>query len=178
MLETRRLRLRRFRASDQAALVALDSDALVMRYVGSPPGARAPDETADRVRQRIAADHGPYGWWIVEGREDGAFHGVGLLLPMPDGEDVEVGYRLARESWGRGIATEAASALVAYGFRDAGLSRLVAVAYPDNRASRRVLEKVGFVYEGVADYRGARIDRFSLSAGAWRAAGGRGGAPG
>lgn len=169
MLETPRLRLRRLRPADEPALVALDSDPEVMRYVGSPAGVRPPAETLDRVRQRLRADLGPYGWWIVEGREDGAFHGVGILLPMPEGPDVEVAYRLARRSWGRGLATEIASALVAYAFAPGGLDRVVAVTYPDNRASRRVLEKVGFVHDGQVEYKDARVDHFALAAAAWRA---------
>ena len=167
MIESARLRLRRLRPSDAPAMVSLDSDAEVMRYIGSPPGLRSPEETAERVRRWIDADHGPLGWWIVEGRADGVFHGLGLLLPMPEGGDVEVGYRLARRSWGRGIATEAAAALVDYAFRVLGLPRTVAVVYPENRASRRVLEKLGFVHDGLREYKGARVDHFTLDASAW-----------
>lgn len=164
MLTTRRLRLRRPRPSDEAEMIALDSDPQVMRYVGSPPGPRTPAETAERARQRIGADHGGAGWWVVEGRDDGAFHGLGLLLPMPDGDDFEVGYRLARRSWGRGIATEAAAAIVQHAFDDLGLGRVVAVAYADNAASRRVLDKLGFTCEGPFQYRGAPVVRYAKAA--------------
>jgi RimJ/RimL family protein N-acetyltransferase len=167
MLETARLRLRRLCLSDEPDLLALDSDPEVMRYVGSPPGLRSAEETAHRVSERIRADHGARGWWVVEGRDDGVFHGLGLLLPMPGGGDVEVGYRLARRSWGRGIATEAASALVDYAFRVLELPRTVAVVYPENRASRRVLEKLGFVHDGLFEYKGARVDHFTLAAPEW-----------
>jgi RimJ/RimL family protein N-acetyltransferase len=168
MLETERLRLRRLRPSDEPALVALDRDALVMRYVGSPPGIRTHDETVERVRQRIRADHGSAGWWIIEGRNDGVFHGVGLLLPMPEGDDVEVGYWLARRSWGGGLATEAAAALIEHGFTRLSLARVVAVVYPDNHPSRRVLSKLGFTHEGPREYRGARVEHYVLDADAWR----------
>ena len=168
MIETTRLRLRRLRPADEAELVALDSDALVMRYVGSPPGVRTHDETVDRVRQRIQADHGLAGWWIVEGKDDGAFHGVGLLLAMPEGDDVEVGYRLARASWGQGIATEAAAALIDHAFAALRLPRVVAVTYPDNLPSRRVLAKLGFAHEDPREYRSARVEHFVLDADRWR----------
>ena len=168
MIETPRLRLRRLRPADEAALIALDSDAHVMRYVGSPPGVRTPVETVERVRQRMEADHGQGGWWIVESRDDGIFHGVGLLLPMPEGGDVEVGYRLARRSWGQGIATEAASALVDHAFLRLALPRVVAVVYPDNLPSRRVLAKLGFTHDGPREYRGARVEHFVLEGDAWR----------
>jgi ribosomal-protein-alanine N-acetyltransferase len=167
MLETPRLRLRRLRPADEPELVSLDGDPLVMRYVGTPPGVRTHDETVLRVRQRIHAEHGRAGWWIIEGRDDEAFHGVGLLLPL-DGDDVEVGYRLARRSWGRGIATEAAAALIDHAFARLDLSRVVALAYSDNHASRRVLAKLGFTHDGPREYRGARIEHFVLTVDAWR----------
>ena len=168
MIETTRLLLRRLRPEDEAALIALDSDEQVMRYVGSPPGVRTPVEIVHRVRQRIEADQSRGGWWIVAGRHDGAFHGVGLLLPMPEGGDVEVGYRLARASWGQGIATEAAGALVDHAFARLALPRVVAVTYPENLASRRVLAKLGFVHDGPREYKGARVEHFVLDAATWR----------
>ncbi len=117
-LETPRLRLRPLTPSDEADLVALDSDPEVMRYVGSPAGVKSPAETRERARLRIREEqrgaYEPLGFWRIEGRSDGAFHGVGALIRMPDGDDVEVAYRLARSAWGRGIATEAAGALVAH----------------------------------------------------------------
>jgi len=84
-------------------------------------------------------DHDGLGFWRVEGRADAAFHGLGALIRMPDGDDVEVAYRLARSAWGRGIATEAAGALVSHALGALALARVVAVTYPDNVASQRVL---------------------------------------
>jgi RimJ/RimL family protein N-acetyltransferase len=166
MLETRRLRLRRFAPSDEPALIALDSDEEVMRYIGSRGG--TPEEIVARVRERVAADHGALGWWRVEGKDDGTFHGVGALLRMPEGDDVELAYRLARASWGRGIATEAAMALTGYAIGEVGLPRVVAVTFPENTASQRVLRKLGFVHDGLADYKSFRVVHFTLAAGAWR----------
>jgi RimJ/RimL family protein N-acetyltransferase len=162
VIETSRLRLRRLRPSDEPDLIALDSDADVMRYVGSPPGVKPPDETAARVRQRIGADHGTIGFWRVERRSDGLFYGLAALIRMPDGEDIELAYRLARTAWGQGIAAEAGAALVDYAFGTLGLPRVVAVTYPENRASQRVLEKIGFRREGERDYRGVRAAYYVL----------------
>jgi RimJ/RimL family protein N-acetyltransferase len=111
--------------------------------------------------------HGPAGWWIVEGKHSGVFHGVGLLLPMPDGNDVEVGYRLARRSWGCGLATEAGAALIHHAFAALALPRVVAVVYRDNHPSRRVLSKLGFAHDGLREYRGARVEHFVLPVDAW-----------
>lgn len=162
MIETPRLRLRRLRPSDEGDLIALDSDPEVMRHVGSPAGTRPADETAARVRQRIAEDQAPLGFWLVESRA-GVAHGLCALLRMPAGDDIELAYRLARDSWGRGIATEAARALVGHAFGALRLPRLVAVTYPENLASQRVLEKVGFTQRGFVDYTGVRVVHYVIT---------------
>jgi [ribosomal protein S5]-alanine N-acetyltransferase len=162
MLETRRLRLRRLRPSDEADLVALDSDPDVMRYVGSPAGVKSEEETVERARQRIGGDHGTIGFWRIESRADGTFYGLGALIRMPTGDDIELAYRLMRPAWGQGIASEAGAALVEYAFGTLGLPRLVAVTYPDNRASQRVLDKLGFMRHGDLDYKGVRTAYYVL----------------
>ena len=182
VLETPRLRLRRLIAADLADLIALDRDPEVMRYVGSPAGARSPAETEERARVRLLesrrGDHEPLGFWRIEARgDDGAFLGLGALLRMPAGPsaigaadaDVEVAYRLVRTAWGRGVATEAVGALVAHGLSTLGLPRLVAVTYPENRASQRVLDKLGFEHRGLTEYKGVRTTFHVLTREAWSA---------
>jgi RimJ/RimL family protein N-acetyltransferase len=164
MIDTARLRLRRPRPADEADMIALDRDPDVMRWVGSPPGVKTLVETTERARQRIAAEHGPMGFWVLETRADGRVCGLGALIPMPDGDDVELAYRLARNAWGHGYATEAGAALVRYAFATLALPRVVAVMYPDNVGSQRVLEKLGFRRDGMIDYRGAHVVHFVLQA--------------
>lgn len=177
-LETPRLRLRPLASSDEADLIALDSDPEVMRYVGSPAGVKSPAETLERARLRIReeqhGDYEPLGFWRIEGRSDGAFHGVGALIQMPDSADVEVAYRLARTAWGQGIATEAAGALVAHALGPLALPRVVAVTYPANQASQRVLDKLGFERHGLREYKGVQATYHVLTPAAWaaRASGG------
>jgi len=163
MIETPRLRLRRLRASDEADLIGLDSDPDVMRYVGSPAGVKSAEETLERVQQRIGADHGPLGFWRVESRADGAFYGLAALIRMPSGDDIELAYRLLRRAWGRGIASEAGAALVDHAFGTLGLPRLVAVTYPENRGSQRVLDKLGFARQADIEYRGVRVAYYVLT---------------
>lgn len=171
ILETPRLRLRPLAGADLDDLIRLDSDPEVMRYVGSPAGVKTPAETEERARLRIRETelgvHEPLGFWRVEGRSDGVFYGVGALIRMPDGDDVELAYRLARAAWGRGVATEAAGALVAHGLRTLGLPRLVAVTYPDNRSSQRVLDKLGFERRGLTEYKGVRTTYHVLTRETW-----------
>jgi RimJ/RimL family protein N-acetyltransferase len=149
-----------------------------MRYVGSPAGVKSPAETAERARLRIReeqrGDYEPLGFWRIEGRSEGAFHGVGALIQMPDADDVEVAYRLARSAWGQGIATEAAGALVAHALGPLALPRVVAVTYPANQASQRVLDKLGFERHGLREYKGVQATYHVLTSAAWaaRASGG------
>jgi RimJ/RimL family protein N-acetyltransferase len=176
-LETARLVLRPLGRGDLADLVALDRDPEVMRYVGSPAGVKSPAETEQRARTRIEeserGDHEPLGFWRVERRDDGIFLGVAALLRMPEDGDVEVAYRLVRAAWGRGIATEAAGALIAHGLRTLGLPRLVAVTYPENRASQRVLDKLGFERRGLTEYKGVQTTFHVLTREAWSTPAGR-----
>src|SRR5262249_8295488 len=152
---------------DGPAGVELEREEEVMRYIGSRGG--TPEQIVERVRHRIESDHGALGWWLIEARDDAAFQGVAALLPMPEGDDVELAYRLARASWGRGIATEAATALVDQAFGRVGLPQLVAVTFPENLAALRVLRKVGFQYDGMTDHREFRVVQFPLTAKQWRA---------
>ena len=172
-LETPRLRLRPLAASDEADLIALDSDPEVMRYVGSPAGVKSPAETRARARLRIRetqrGDYEPLGFWRIEGRRDRPFHGVGALIRMPDGDEVEVAYRLARSAWGQGIATEAVGVLVAHALGPLALPRVVAVTYPANQASQRVLDKLGFERRGIREYKGVQATYHVLTASAWAA---------
>ena len=170
-LETPRLLLRPLAPGDLPDLIRLDSDPEVMRYVGSPAGVRSPAEIEERARTRIRETgegaHDPLGFWRIEGRPDGDFLGLAALIRMPDGEDVEVAYRLVRSAWGRGIATEAAGALVRHGLGALGLPRLVAVTYPDNHASQRVLDKLGFERRGLVEYKDVRATYHVLTRERW-----------
>jgi RimJ/RimL family protein N-acetyltransferase len=173
VIQTARTRLRRLRAADETALIALDSDPEVMRYVGSPAGVRPPDETAERAKRRIEEDLSPLGFWAVEDPAGGALLGLCALIRMPTGDDVELAYRLARPAWGRGLATEAAGALADHALGELRQPRLVAVTYPENRGSQRVLEKIGFVREGMHDYKGVRVAFYVLTPAARAAVTGR-----
>jgi RimJ/RimL family protein N-acetyltransferase len=143
-LITSRLHLRPFTAADHEAIHAVYSDPDVMRYVGH--GAhRSMAETvrALRVYADILAAHG-YSFLAVVERDGGALVGDAGLNPLGGrGPDVELGYTVAHEAWGRGYATEVGRALVEHAFGTLGVPRVVAQVEPDNAASRHVLEKLG-----------------------------------
>jgi RimJ/RimL family protein N-acetyltransferase len=148
-LATARLRLRPRTLADLEANLAMDLDPAVQRYIfiHGPPD---PEAQRQALRQRIQSGWPPQGCiWVVEWRDRPGFLGWCGVIPLEDSGLIELGYRYIRAAWGRGIATEAARAVVDHAFRALGIDPLVAVAHPENRASRRVLEKLGFRYDGL-----------------------------
>lgn len=145
LLETARLRLRAFTAADAEHLHALDNDPAVMRYLNG--GVATPYQIITNEILPGFMQYPPgavFGVWAVELRDSGGFAGW-LSLRSAAADTAVLGYRLSRACWGRGLATEGTRALVARGFTAAaGLQRIVATTYEENRASRRVLEKCGF----------------------------------
>jgi RimJ/RimL family protein N-acetyltransferase len=155
-LETERLILRMPRLDDVDAALEYISDPEVMRFI-SAQGA-GDREVAQHVVERLLErwEANGFGQFAVERKDDGRFIGrVGLLVwdrrtwtmsTVPDaGEngEIELGWTLARASWGHGFATEAARAARAWAFEDVGVERLISIVNPANARSIRVVEKLG-----------------------------------
>ncbi len=118
------------------------------------------DPAASLDLMRKTASFGPgLGWAAVRLRATGAVVGNAALQPTPgDRTDVEVGWHFARAHWGKGYATEAAQALVAYAFSELGLGRVVADIVPDNHRSRAVARRLGMHPEGTFERAGMLHD--------------------
>ncbi|MBA3854465.1 MAG: GNAT family N-acetyltransferase [Gemmatimonas sp.] len=161
-LDTPRLRLRPFRADDAPALVRELGDVEVARETLSVPHPYAPERAQEflaRVAERFEAGKSVV-WAIVESptpeaeppaRSDGStaalIGAVGLEIVAAH-RRAELGYWIAKSRWGQGIATEAARAVVAYGFDTLGLHRIEAHHYPENPGSGAVMRKLGMKHEG------------------------------
>lgn len=147
MLETDRLLLRRFTAADVALLVELDSDPAVMRYInGGRPSTRA--EIEDEVLPCWLGHYDTYAHYgFLAAHDRGTREFLGWFHLRPDHgarpDEPELGYRLRRATWGRGLATEGSRALVRAAFAEYGARRVVASTMTVNVASRRVMEKAG-----------------------------------
>ena len=124
-LETERLILRRFTMDDVDHIAAQDGDPEVMRYVadGLPKTRRDAEEGVARVLLNYEKFPG-LGIWIAEEKPHLAFAGWFALKYIPKTEEIEVGYRLMKSAWGRGLATEGARAMLRYGFGERGLDAL------------------------------------------------------
>ena len=144
-LRTERLLLRRWRPSDVGPMGAINADPEVARYLNRvPPGGSFVPALETLWRQD------GFGLWALESTEPESagellgFAGLGHPSFIPALEiEVEIGWRLARSAWGRGLATEAARAALAYARGPLGLPRLISIIHPENARSQRVAEKLG-----------------------------------
>jgi RimJ/RimL family protein N-acetyltransferase len=153
-LRTERLLLREWRDDDLEPFAALNADPEAMRHF---PKLLTREESDERVRQiREHFERHGFGLWAVEIRNGTPFIGfVGLSTPRfepPFTPFVEVGWRLARQSWGHGFATEGARAALAFGFERLGLPEIVSSTVPDNVRSRRVMERLGMTRDPADDF--------------------------
>lgn len=150
-LETERLRLRPLTMNDVDAYYrSISSDAEVMRYLpgGGKARMRSDSEWVIGYFIQHAELHG-FGIWAVEEKSSGKLLGHAGLEYIPNAEDVEIAYTLARSAWGQGYATEAARASLQYGFEALNLSAIYGLSFPANVASQRVMQKLGMTLEGV-----------------------------
>lgn len=151
-IRTERLILRELVESDWRAAFAIRSDLDVMRYMGMVPDTE--EGTVEFVARCIASQADEPRSWLplsITLQEDGRLiGGGGLTMVSAANREADVGYLLERESWGRGFGTEAVRAFVGLGFEHMKAHRVTANVAPENVASVRVLEKVGFQREGLA----------------------------
>ena len=169
-LTTERLLLRQRHMSDVPAILAMNTDPEVMRFVGD---GRMPDpvELEKRTRERVGTDFGMrLGYWSVfpRARPDD-YLGYVVLSPVPESEDIEISYGIRRDAWGQGFATEAAGAGLDFAFRVRALPEVVALTYPANLKSQRVIAKLGFAPAGIRHAYGQDLLYFRLGRDAYLA---------
>lgn len=154
VLLTPRLRLRPRTLADLEPIVEMDADPRVRRYIGGPL-----DRVSHRaeVRRRIVEGRPePHASWAIEWRDRPGFLGLCALSPSQEPGFTEIGWRLAHWHWGQGIASEAAAAVADRALGVLGIAPLLALINPENAASIRVAEKLGFRCTGEAQFRGVR----------------------
>jgi RimJ/RimL family protein N-acetyltransferase len=153
-LRTDRLLLRPWCEADLGAFAALNADPAVMEYLPKLLEAEESDALAARIRDLFRQQG--YGRWAVEVPGTASFIGfVGLQavsFEVPFAPCVEIGWRLAREHWGKGYATEAARASIQYGFEQLGLEEIVSFTVPMNTRSQAVMERIGMTRSADEDF--------------------------
>ena len=153
-LQTSRLRLRRWVDADHEPFAALNADPTVMEYFPDSLSRQQSDRLIEAIE--CGFEQRGFGLWAVEVRATGAFIGfTGLSEPSFEAHftpAVEVGWRLAREAWGEGYATEAARASLTFGFEQIGLEQIVSFTSAENMRSRAVMERIGMTRDKGDDF--------------------------
>ncbi|MBW4664882.1 MAG: GNAT family N-acetyltransferase [Chroococcus sp. CMT-3BRIN-NPC107] len=146
--QTSRLILRQLTLDDLDDLAAIYADPVVMRFFGST---YTYESTKQWLEERVFKFYKQRGWglWATIYKMNNKLIGrCGLTPQIVDGtEEIEIGYLLAKEYWGMGLATEAACFSRNYGFEKLGATRLISLIDPDNIGSQKVAKKVGLTYE-------------------------------
>ncbi len=174
LIETDRLRLRPFTRADLPALRAMRTKEEVARYLGTS-ALQTPEFIEARFGVYLEC-YRRYGFGVAAVEEKaagGALIGWGGLMPLEFGwgeplqegeaKEIEVGYGFDTPHWGKGYATEVAAAWLRYGFEHAKLTRIVAVASPENTGSWRVMEKLGMKYETTEEHYGSQCVVYAIS---------------
>jgi RimJ/RimL family protein N-acetyltransferase len=155
VLATERLLLRRWRAADAEPFARLNADPLVMEHFPATLSQAESDELIERM-ERSFREHG-FGAWAVEVLGSVALAGFVGLWPqnselLPFAPAIEIGWRLGRDCWGQGIATEAATAALEFGFGELGLDEVVSFTTVANNRSRAVMERLGMQRDPAEDF--------------------------
>jgi RimJ/RimL family protein N-acetyltransferase len=163
-LLTDRLELRRWRTTDRVPFARMNADLRVMEHF---PALLTPaDSTVMSERIQAHFDHYGFGLWAAELRATGHFIGfIGLNVPAFDppftsrtNPCVEIGWRLAFDYWGGGLATEGARAVFHHAFTALAIEEIVAFTVPANHRSRRVMEKLGMTHNPADDFDHPRLE--------------------
>lgn len=162
ILETPRLVLRRWNLDDAGEVAKIYAKPEVMD--GNIPGGVWTRERTERIitRMRELDEEMGFGFYPVVLKETGALIGHCGLGPLEKSGEIEVAYILDSSAWGRGYATEAATAVVNDGFQRADLGRIVAVAFPHNTRSFAVMRRLGMTLVGPAQHFGTTVIKYEL----------------
>lgn len=165
-IETSRLLLRQLNSADLNDLCRIYANPEIMKYIGET-------KTKQQVKKYInmmleSWEKNNLGMWAIIFKSNGHFIGDGGICFLEKTPEIEVGYVLEKSYWHLGLATEVAKASLRYGFEVLSLDRIIAVADPENAASRRVMEKVGMKYEKDAFHYNTNVVLYSISKAEYR----------
>ncbi len=163
MIETERLTFRKLSPDDLPWLIELRAPDAVNRYLGGPA---MQNEEALTTRMKFyleCYEKFGFGMCVMSLKSTGEPIGSSGLQPLEETGEIEVGYNLAEKYWRQGFGYECGHAWLTYGFETAGLERIVAVAYPENKGSWRIMEKCGMHYEKTEEHYGSECVFYAIS---------------
>ncbi len=165
MFEPDLLILRPLDERDVEAIFAMRSDAEVMRFIREPQNRAESVNWVKLVTSRWASDK--IGFCAVIEKQTNEFVGWCGLWQLKESGELEIGYAIAKEFWGRGFAAEAARIFLQYAFERLKPEKIVAVAEPENVASRRVMEKIGMKFIRLGEFYSRELVQYAISRESW-----------
>ena len=162
MLETERLFIRKLQDYDVDEIFEMRSDPEIMRYIREPQTVK---EDSLKWIKMISQhwDSEGIGFCAVIEKETKDFVGWCGLWHLPNTEEIEVGYAIKPDHWRKRFATEAANRFLKYGFEDLELEKIVAVAFPENEGSQKVMKNIGMKYVGIGDFYDNKLVQYAIS---------------
>jgi [ribosomal protein S5]-alanine N-acetyltransferase len=168
-LQTERLTLRDYVASDWRDIVRLHTDPDVVRYlVDAVPTTPLETGAFINVIKKMRIESPALGVWRAGTCGDDNFVGNFSLMPLAGTDDIEIGARLLKQAWGAGYSIECGLALLQYAFDELKLPRVVSMCHPDNRAAAQSLIALGFSRHGIGQHYGRELPFFVIAAAHWR----------
>jgi ribosomal-protein-alanine N-acetyltransferase len=163
-IETERLLLRTYQTEDLETLYLLASDPHITRFFPDGFKLSREDILSSLPRRTEKWEKNGFGQFGVFEKESGKLIGYCGLQYLDNTTEVEIYYGFFSDYWGKGIATEAAAAVLDFGFEQVKLGRIVGVTHPENTASQKVLQKIGLKKEKMAHFYGMDVVYFAMPA--------------
>lgn len=161
VFESDRIYLRSIADDDFELIYRLSINPNVLKFIN---GGRvlSKEEIKKDLDKRLQSTTDVFGYWMIFEKKSNDFIGWVVLKPLDQTQEIEIGYRLLEEHWGKGFATEAASLIINYGFNTLNMDKISAVVLEKNLGSRKVLEKLGLTYIKKGNYYGAKCMYYML----------------
>ncbi len=147
---------------DLEDIYLLGSNPKVMQHINGGK-AETREEAKANLEKRIRISKDVLGYWVTIAKDQNKTIGWMALKALEETQEIEIGYRFLEEAWGKGYATEGGSRLLEYGFLQLNLPRIVAVARVANKASTRVMEKLGMHYEKTGKFYGVMCAYYAIN---------------
>jgi len=165
MFETDRLILRPLVETDVDAIFAMRSDPQVMRFIRAPQNRSETVNWLELVSSRWESDR--IGFCAVIEKQTEKLVGWCGLWRLDEINELEIGYAITKDAWGKGFATEAAQVFLQYAFEKLKTGKIVAVAEPENASSRRVMEKLGMKFVRLGEFYDRELVQYAISRESW-----------
>ena len=166
MLETERLIMRPMVEDDVDEIFAMRSDEAIMRFIRKPQGRNESFDWIKLVSERWSSEK--LGFCTVIEKKTDKFLGWCGLWRLLETDEMEIGYAIEKANWRKGFATEAAERFMKYAFEELKTEKLVAVARPENTASRRVMERLGMQFIKTGEFYNQTLVQYAINKGDWQ----------